>query len=79
MIHSKDALRHGQRPTVELVDFCNLQSTLLRNLLVRYMEERRPGVDHGTFVGLARELAVVPSESESAPARPIPGRVPARR
>ena len=41
----KDALRHGQRPTAELVDFYNLQSTPVRNLLVRYVEERRPGVD----------------------------------
>lgn len=55
VIHSKDtlkdALRHGQRPTAELVDFYNLQSTPVRNLLVRYLEERRPGVDYGTFVG----------------------------
>jgi integrase len=63
VIHSKDtlkdALRHGQRPTAELVDFYNLQCTPVRNLLVRYLEERRPGVDYGTFVGLARELAGV--------------------
>ncbi|MGW5564471.1 tyrosine-type recombinase/integrase [Streptomyces tendae] len=63
VIHSKDtlkdALRHGQRPTAELVDFYNLQSTSVRNLLVRYLEERRPGLDYGSFVGLARDLAGV--------------------
>ncbi|MFE9045501.1 hypothetical protein ACFYOG_31925 [Streptomyces sp. NPDC007818] len=31
----------------------------MRNLLVRYLDERRPGVDYGTFVGLTRELAGV--------------------
>jgi hypothetical protein len=55
----KDALRHGQRPTAELVDAYNLQSTPVRNMLVRYLEERRPGVDYGTFRGLVRELAGV--------------------
>jgi hypothetical protein len=45
----KDALRHGQRPTAELVDSYNLQSTQIRNVLVRYLEERRPGVGYGTF------------------------------
>ncbi|UQX00899.1 site-specific integrase [Streptomyces sp. RerS4] len=55
----KDALRHGQRPTAELVDAYNLQSTPIRNMLVRYLEERRPGVDYGTFRGLVSELAGV--------------------
>ncbi|MFD9951394.1 tyrosine-type recombinase/integrase [[Kitasatospora] papulosa] len=55
----KDALRHGQRPTAELVDAYNIQSTQVRNLLVRYLEERRPGIDYGTFRGLVRELAGV--------------------
>ncbi|MER5601783.1 hypothetical protein [Streptomyces sp. NPDC002265] len=55
----KDALRHGQRPTAELVDAYNLQSTPVRNMLVRYLEERRPGVDYGTFRGLVSELAGV--------------------
>ncbi|MEU3511001.1 site-specific integrase [Streptomyces longwoodensis] len=55
----KDALRHGQRPTAELVDSYNIQSTQIRNVLVRYLEERRPGVDYGTFRGLVSELAGV--------------------
>ncbi|WP_327047113.1 site-specific integrase [Microbispora sp. NBC_01189] len=55
----KDALRHGQRPTAELVDDYNIQNTPIRNLLVRYLEERRPAVDYGTFRGLVRELAGV--------------------
>ncbi|MGW6971656.1 hypothetical protein [Streptomyces sp. NPDC054952] len=55
----KDALRHGQRPTAELVDAYNIQSTQVRNLLIRYLNERRPGIDYGTFRGLVRELAGV--------------------
>ncbi|MEU6016161.1 hypothetical protein ABZ826_19500 [Streptomyces sp. NPDC047515] len=55
----KDALRHGQRPTTELVDSYNIRSTQIRNVLVRYLEERRPAVDYGTFRGLVRELAGV--------------------
>lgn len=55
----KDALRHGQRPTTELVDAYNLQSTTVRNVLVRYLDERRPGLDYGSFRGLTRELAGV--------------------
>ncbi|MFJ4188228.1 tyrosine-type recombinase/integrase [Kitasatospora sp. NPDC089509] len=55
----KDALRHGQRPTAELVDAYNIQSTPVRNVLVRYLEERRPGVDYGTFRGLVGSLAGV--------------------
>jgi len=55
----KDAVRYGQRPTAELVDAYNIQSTPIRNVLVRYLEERRPAVDYGTFRGLVRELAGV--------------------
>ncbi|MFC0429964.1 site-specific integrase [Kutzneria buriramensis] len=55
----KDALRHGQRPTAELVDQHNVQSTTIRNVLVRYLEERRPGLDYGSFRGLVGELVKV--------------------
>jgi integrase len=55
----KDALRFGQRPTAELVDSYNIQSTGIRNVLVRYLDERRPGVDYGSFRGLVRELVGV--------------------
>ncbi|QMU74326.1 site-specific integrase [Streptacidiphilus sp. P02-A3a] len=55
----KDALRHGQRPTAELVDTYNIQNTAIRNVLVRYLEERRPALDYGSFRGLVRELAFV--------------------
>ena len=54
-----NALRHGQRPTVELVDQYNIQSTQVRNLLVRYLDERRPAMDYASFIGLARELVSV--------------------
>ncbi|MFD7380004.1 hypothetical protein [Streptomyces mirabilis] len=33
------ALRHGQRPTTELVDAYNIQSTQVRNLLVRTLSQ----------------------------------------
>lgn len=55
----KDTLRHGQRPTAELVDSYNVQNTEIRNVLVRYLEERRPAVDYGTFRSLVRELVGV--------------------
>lgn len=48
-----------QRPTAELVDAYNIQSTAIRNVLVRYLDERRPGVDYGSFRGLVRELVGV--------------------
>lgn len=53
----KDAVRYGQRPTAELVDAHRIQCKPVRDMLVRYCEERRPAVDYGTLVGLVRTLA----------------------
>jgi hypothetical protein len=53
----KQALRHSQRPTAELVDRYRLKCRPIRDLLVRYLDERRPGVDYGTFRGLVGHLA----------------------
>ena len=53
----KQALRHGQRPTTELVDRYRLTCRPIRDLLIRYLGERRPGVDYGTFRGIVGDLA----------------------
>lgn len=44
------ALRFGQRPTAELVDRYGVQSAPVRALLIRYLNERRPALDHGSFL-----------------------------
>jgi integrase len=45
-------LRQGQRPTAELVDQYRLRCRPIRDLLVRYLDERRPSMDHTSFRGL---------------------------
>lgn len=52
-----EAVRRGQRPTEELVDHYKIQCTPIRNLLVRYLNERRPALDYSSFVGLTQALA----------------------
>ncbi|MDO0929842.1 hypothetical protein QQY24_32535 [Streptomyces sp. TG1A-8] len=49
-------LHQGQRPTAELVDRYELRCRLVRDVLVRYLEERRPGLDYGSFTGLVSQL-----------------------
>lgn len=41
-----DAVRYGQRPTAELVDVYRLQCQPVRDVLVRYLEERRSSLDY---------------------------------
>ncbi|MGW1677377.1 tyrosine-type recombinase/integrase [Saccharopolyspora sp. NPDC002376] len=53
----REVLRRGQRPTAELVDSYGLRCTPIRDLLVRYLNERRPGLDYGSFRQLVRKLA----------------------
>ena len=53
----REALRVGQRPTAELVDAYRLQCRPVRDLLIRYLEERRPALDYGTFRNLVGTLA----------------------
>jgi integrase len=51
------ALRTGQVTTTEFVDrYRRIKSDRVRGLLIRYLEERRPGVDYSTFAKLVRIL-----------------------
>jgi hypothetical protein len=52
-----EMLRRGQRPTAEIVDSYHVQCGPIRNVLVRYLDERRPSVDYGTFRSLVATLA----------------------
>lgn len=47
----------GQRSTAELVDSYPIACREIRNLIVRYLDERRAGLDYGSFENLARTLA----------------------
>ena len=51
------ALRRGQRPTAELVDSYQIQCQPIRDVLVRYLDERRPAVDYSSFRTLLGTLA----------------------
>lgn len=51
------ALRQGKRTPAELVDRYRLQCRPVRDLLVRYLEERKTAVDYTTLKGLAGTLA----------------------
>ncbi|MGW4825437.1 hypothetical protein ACWEP4_42840 [Streptomyces sp. NPDC004227] len=54
---SYKAFQHqGQRPTAELVDRYRLSCKPVRDVLVRYLEERRPSLDYGTFNALIINL-----------------------
>ncbi|WP_328442771.1 tyrosine-type recombinase/integrase [Amycolatopsis sp. NBC_00438] len=53
----KDAIRHGQRPTAELVDAYQIRCRPVRDMLIRYLDERRPALDYGSFTGLVGTLA----------------------
>ncbi|MFL6120230.1 tyrosine-type recombinase/integrase [Actinophytocola sp.] len=51
-----DALRHGQRPTTELVDAYQVRCRAVRDVLVRYLDERRPALDYSSFTSLVGTL-----------------------
>lgn len=53
----RDALRLGQRTCAELVDANQLRCRPVRDVLVRYLEERRPAMDYGSLTNLAYMLA----------------------
>jgi hypothetical protein len=53
----RSALRAGPRPTAELVDRYQIRCRPVRDLLVRYLEDRRPGLDYGSFRTLTGVLA----------------------
>lgn len=51
------ALRPGQRSVPYLIDRYGISAGPVRDLLVRYLEERKTSVDYTTLKGLARMLA----------------------
>lgn len=53
----RSSLRHGQRSTEELVDFYQIQAGPIRDVLVRYLNERRASLDYSSLKGLAMTLA----------------------
>ena len=53
----RDAVRFGQRPTSELVDSFDLRCQPVRDVLVRYLDERRPSMDYSSLRGLVSLLA----------------------
>jgi integrase len=48
----RDAVRYGQRPTAELVDAYRLRCRPVRDMLVRYFDERRPSLDYSSLRGV---------------------------
>ncbi|WP_344148742.1 site-specific integrase [Kribbella yunnanensis] len=50
------ALREGQRSTAELVDRYRIQCAPIRDVLIRYLNERRPALDYSSFDGLVSHL-----------------------
>ncbi|WP_406739567.1 site-specific integrase (plasmid) [Streptomyces sp. NBC_00853] len=52
----KQFLHEGQRPTAELVERYQIRSSRVRDVFVRYLEERRPSLDYGSFTGLISQL-----------------------
>jgi len=50
-------LRRGQRPTRELVDDYAIRCRPIRDVLARYLDERRPALDYNSFINLAGVLA----------------------
>ena len=53
----RSAQRRGQRTTAELVGDYSISCRPVRDVLVRYLDERRPALDYKTLAGLAGELA----------------------
>ena len=53
----KAMLADGQRPTAELVDRYQIRCVPVRDALIRYLNERRPGMDYKSFLNLTGLLA----------------------
>lgn len=53
----RDAVRQGQRSTAELVEFYGLRSRSVRDVLVRYLDDRRPALDYNSLRRLVGCLA----------------------
>jgi len=54
---AEEAVRVGQLSAAELVDAFNLQNQPVRDVIVRYLEERRASLDYASFDHLAKTLA----------------------
>lgn len=52
-----DAVRFGQLSTRELIGEFHLHSAAVREVLIRYLDERRPSMDYSSFVGVVSKLA----------------------
>jgi integrase len=48
----KEFCHQGQRPTAELVDRYKLRCTSVRDVLIRYLDERRASLDYTSFIAL---------------------------
>lgn len=55
----------GQLSTGEIVDSNNLVCRPIRDVIVRYLDERRPALDYSTFANLARVLAAFWADIEA--------------
>lgn len=53
----RETVRAGQKSTAQLIDRYDIKSQTVRNLLIRYFDERRPGIDFATLRGLISYLA----------------------
>ena len=64
-------VRRGQQTTTELVDRYAIRSAKIRQMLIRYLDERRPALDYSTLRSLACSLAgTFWVEIETPPPRP---------
>ena len=52
----RNAVRLGQRTAAELVDAYDIQCKPIRDVLVRYLNERRPSLDYSSFNNAATNL-----------------------
>jgi site-specific recombinase XerD len=53
----RSALRRGQRSTTELVDDYDIRCRPIRDVFIRYFDERRPALDYNSLISLVGELA----------------------
>ncbi|WP_172652650.1 tyrosine-type recombinase/integrase [Rhodococcus opacus] len=54
----EEAARQGQRTPAQLVDFYGVQAPTVRRVLIRYLEERQPGLDYTTMINLSQTLVL---------------------
>jgi integrase len=52
----RESARRGQRTVSELVDVYGIRSHTVRQVLIRYMEERRPSLDYNSLRSIASHL-----------------------